>query len=166
MNPYILRLADTLYRHAYPVYLPLYSGWKAITDASERKLFRSLVREGMVIVDVGANIGIYSSFLAGLIGPSGRLHAFEPAPVNFERLRRNSAALPNIIVNQAAVGNASGTIDLMLSDEINVDHRVYDVGSNRSRLSVPLVRLDDYFAPDAPSRMMAGVARRIHVAAA
>ena len=40
----------------------------------------------MTVLDVGANIGIYTEFLAKLVGPSGRVVAFEPEQQNMERL--------------------------------------------------------------------------------
>ena len=41
----------------------------------------------MTVLDVGANIGIYTSFLAELVGPTGRVVAFEPEKRNVDRLR-------------------------------------------------------------------------------
>ncbi|HMF07285.1 MAG TPA: FkbM family methyltransferase [Methylocella sp.] len=40
----------------------------------------------MTVVDVGANIGLYTCFLVQEIGSTGRVHAFEPAQQNFSRL--------------------------------------------------------------------------------
>jgi FkbM family methyltransferase len=48
-----------------------------------------LVSPGDVVVDVGANIGVYSRFLARLVGASGHVYAFEPIPQTFEFLRHN-----------------------------------------------------------------------------
>lgn len=39
----------------------------------------------MIVVDIGANIGVYSRFLAGLVGVDGKVIAFEPSPDNFNR---------------------------------------------------------------------------------
>ena len=39
-----------------------------------------LVRPGMVVADIGANIGYFSLLIAELVGPTGRVHAFEPNP--------------------------------------------------------------------------------------
>ena len=61
-----MAIGDKLFRHAYPAYLPLYSAYKAISDRKERALMRALIRPGMTIVDVGANIGIHARFLSQL----------------------------------------------------------------------------------------------------
>lgn len=53
------------------------------------KLFESLVREGDVVVDVGANVGQYSLLAARLCGAAGKVLALEPNPAIFQALRRN-----------------------------------------------------------------------------
>jgi len=47
------------------------------------------VKPGMTVADVGANLGYFSVLMADLVGPQGRLHAFEPNPEVADRLRRN-----------------------------------------------------------------------------
>lgn len=53
------------------------------------KVFRGLVREGMKVMDIGANIGWYSLIAAELMGPKGRLTAFEANPEMADILYRN-----------------------------------------------------------------------------
>jgi FkbM family methyltransferase len=48
---------------------------------------------GSVVVDVGANIGVFSLWAAKLIGSSGRLIAIEPNPVSFAHLQRSLRSL-------------------------------------------------------------------------
>jgi FkbM family methyltransferase len=50
--------------------------------------FKKLLRPGMVVVDVGANIGYFTLLAASLVGPSGRVFAVEPWPANFVVLDR------------------------------------------------------------------------------
>ena len=52
-------------------------------------VFRSLVAPGMTVVEVGANVGYFTLLAAELVGPRGRVHAFEPDPELFELLRDN-----------------------------------------------------------------------------
>lgn len=146
MKAYVFCLANKLYEHCYPVYYPLYAAWKAVSDRRERRLFRSWVKPAMTVVDIGANIGIYTRFFSKLVGPLGRIHAFEPDPSNFKRLEENAGHLLNISLTHAAVGDCRGTIKLYISDEMNVDHRTFDSGDGRRSIDVPLVSLDDYFA--------------------
>ena len=41
---------------------------------------------GASVVDAGANIGTFTLFLSNLVGPTGRVHSFEPSPDNLWRL--------------------------------------------------------------------------------
>lgn len=143
----LLRLADWLYRHCYPVYYPLYSLWKAISEQRERRLMRNMISPAMIVVDIGANIGIYTRMFSALAGASGHVHAFEPAPANFQKLEATVNGLSNVSLRHAAVGAESGTIKLYVSNELNVDHRTFDSGDGRASIDVPLVKLDDYFSP-------------------
>lgn len=47
------------------------------------------VKPGMVVADIGANLGYFAVMMADLVGPQGVVHAFEPNPAMAERLRRN-----------------------------------------------------------------------------
>ncbi len=49
------------------------------------------VKPGQVTVDVGANHGYYTLLLADLVGPQGKVHAFEPNPRLAELLGLNIA---------------------------------------------------------------------------
>lgn len=145
MNKKLLRLGNRLFERCYFLYRPLYAGYKAISDRQERVLIRRLVRPGMIVVDVGANIGIYTRLFAQLVGAKGRVFAFEPAPANYSHLKDNVAKFANVAAVQSAVGDSSGQIGLFVSDSLNVDHHAYDSGEGRRRVNVPIVRLDDYF---------------------
>jgi FkbM family methyltransferase len=148
MNRILPVLGNQLYRRAYPLYKPLYGLYKALSDRSERALLRRVVRPGMIVVDVGANIGVYSRFLAGLVGVTGKVIAFEPAADNFTRLWDNVAALPQVEPVHGAVGSRTGDIVLFESDKLNVDHRAYPTTENRREVKVPCWALDDYISPD------------------
>ena len=140
---------NKIYQHAFPIYRPLYAAYKAYTDHAERRLLRQILVPGGVAVDAGANIGIYSQFLARCVGPAGAVYSFEPAPENFERLRVAARGFSNMCILQAAVGERSGKSELYLSDTLNVDHRTYlTANSARRVVQIEMVALDDYFKPD------------------
>jgi FkbM family methyltransferase len=145
----VREVGNKVYDHAFPIYDLCYRAFKAYADRAERHLLRNILPEGAVVVDAGANIGIYSQFLSRCVGPAGVVHSFEPSPENFRRLQSGTRNLANIRVSQAAVGEYSGRAKLYLSDQLNVDHRTYSTEAE-SRRSVPIdiVALDDYFKPD------------------
>ena len=50
------------------------------TDAAAPRHFTRWVRPGMTVYDVSANKGQMALLFANLVGPTGRVVAFEPAP--------------------------------------------------------------------------------------
>lgn len=60
-------------------------------EEDETRAISQLVRPGMTVLDIGANIGYYTLLMADLVGPLGRVHAFEPNPTMVVRLRCNIA---------------------------------------------------------------------------
>lgn len=51
-----------------------------------------LIKPGMTVVDIGANIGYFTLLAASLTGEKGVVYAFEPNPANFKLLQRNVIA--------------------------------------------------------------------------
>src|SRR6184192_1591404 len=140
--------ANKVYEHAFPIYRPLYAAYKTYADRAERELLRKILFQGAVVVDVGANIGIYSRFLSRCVGPTGLVHSFEPSPDNFRRLCAATRDLSNVRLTQAAVGERSGECKLYVSDKLNVDHRAYKAdGDSRRAIPTEMVTLNDYFKP-------------------
>jgi FkbM family methyltransferase len=48
-----------------------------------------LVQSSSLVLDIGANIGAHTLHLANLVGPDGRVFAFEPTDFAFRKLQRN-----------------------------------------------------------------------------
>ena len=142
------RIGNKGYKYAFPVYRVAYRSFKAYADRAERQLLQKILLRGAVVVDAGANIGIYSEFLSRCVGPNGVVHSFEPSPDNFIRLRCATRKLPNVYPRPSAVGERSGETMLYVSDKLNVDHRAYATqGNPRPVVQVGMVALDDYFKP-------------------
>lgn len=150
MKTELARLANGLYDHAPRLHRLLYSGYKRWSDRAERRLLRGLVGRGDTVLDVGANIGIYTEFLAQLVGPDGRVIAFEPESRNVARLRSGTRTLPQVTVVHAGVAPASGSLRLFVADDLNVDHRTYATPDpSRREIEVPAVALDEYLGDTA-----------------
>src|SRR4051794_6121732 len=65
-------------------------------------LYRRAVAPGSVVLDLGANIGAHTIPLAGLVGPQGRVHAFEASEWAFEKMSRNLAINPDLVARVSA----------------------------------------------------------------
>ena len=76
------------------------------------------LKPGDIAVDCGANVGVYTRFMAR---SGATVHAFEPDPVAFEQLRENTASLPNVVTHQAAVGLHDGEARLYRPKEFDRD---------------------------------------------
>jgi FkbM family methyltransferase len=142
------RVGNKAYDHAFPFYRLCYCAFKAYADRAERQLLKRILSGGDVVVDAGANIGVYSQFLSRCVGATGVVHSFEPSPENFKRLQSAARKLANVRLSQAAVGKCSGRCKLYLSDKLNVDHRAYTTDEDpRRAVSIDIIALDDYFKP-------------------
>jgi FkbM family methyltransferase len=91
------------------------------TGTAERPLQEALQREvkpGATFFDVGANVGFVTILAARLVGPSGRVVAFEPVPENVAAIRENVAlnAIDWVEVRETAVGRGAGTASFIVSD--------------------------------------------------
>jgi FkbM family methyltransferase len=142
---FFFKLANKLYIHFSPLYRPLYFSYKRISDRKVIAWLSEQIQPGMRVVDIGGNIGFYSVLLSRFVGERGEVHVFEPDPVNFKHLKSNTKGLKNVVANNSAVAERSGTIRLFHSDKLNVDHQTYDIGENRHSIEIACVRLDDYF---------------------
>ncbi len=73
-------------------------------------------QRGSVVVDVGANIGVFSLWAAKLIGVTGRLVAIEPNPVSYPHLQRSLHSL-SIRVDSLSVACGESETDAVLHFE-------------------------------------------------
>lgn len=55
-----------------------------------------LTEPSSLVLDIGANIGAHTLHLASLVGPKGRVMAFEPTDFAFRKLRRNLDLNPSL----------------------------------------------------------------------
>jgi FkbM family methyltransferase len=127
-------------------------------DVEERAIVAERVHGRFVFIDVGANVGAYSMFVAGKAGPGARILAIEPQPDIFERLvfniRQNHAG--SIKAVACAVADRSGELTLFLDPRNSGESSVKIIGSGAARaLRVPaktlleLIREEGYPHVDA-----------------
>ena len=85
-------------------------------EASLREIILGHVQPGMVVLDIGANIGYYSVLLSHKVGPQGRVIAFEPNPNMLAELRHNLAInnITNVRVEPIALSNRAGELTFYL----------------------------------------------------
>jgi FkbM family methyltransferase len=133
-----------LYKHFYFLYKPLYFLYKNISDREKINLIKKSIEPGMTVLDIGANIGFYTTLLSTLVGEKGHVIAFEPDALNFKHLRENTRKLANVTVRQLACAEKTRKLKLYLSDTFNVDHQTFDSGEGRKYVEIESVSIDDY----------------------
>jgi FkbM family methyltransferase len=113
---------------------------------------RSVVRPGMTVVDVGANVGQMTLEMAQLVGPAGRVVAIEPGPGNLEVLRRhvdgNGFGGRVTVIAAACCAHHRGKMELEMPaanpDEIGSGFQLRGIGiaANPLNLGRPHTRLE------------------------
>jgi len=84
--------------------------WLGSYEREKCRIFERTVTEGSTVFDVGAHAGFYSLLAASLVGPRGKVFAFEPSPRNLRYLRQHLQmnTSTNVQVIDAAVSNRTG----------------------------------------------------------
>lgn len=130
-------------------------GTSGFLDLPLTCLLVKVVKKGMNIVDVGANIGYYTLLGAQIVGKQGRVYAFEPDAFNFRLLdrsiRENSAL--NIETYPIAVSDVSGQVKLFRADPSQPGG--HSIGRDRGHgfEEVESTTLDDFWEKNGRPRI-------------
>lgn len=113
----------------------------------ETSFLERQLRPGQVVVDVGANIGLFSLVFARAVGPQGCVYAFEPDPLNYGILAKNIErnGYQNVVQVSKAASNLSGTALLYRSKQSNSRHRLHAFGGGADSVNIEVCRLDEFF---------------------
>ena len=123
-------------------------GRHVLTGAYEPEVetvFRSVLRPGMAVVDIGANIGFFSMLSASLVGPDGAVLAIEPNPANARLLEasRRLNGFAQVTPAQVAAGRAIG---LLMLNTTHSNGTTAEPGSDQDQLlaanTVPCIPVD------------------------
>lgn len=83
-------------------------------ENAEFTFLSATLKQGDVVIDIGANIGLYSLFAASKIGAQGKVISFEPFQKNYQALCKNVSlnATNNVELVNLAVAESESEIDL------------------------------------------------------
>lgn len=143
------RIGDVIFEFDLEHYrgtAPMYFGSYALVLVQAMKRF---LKPGDTFIDVGANIGYLSAIAAGIVGPRGEVHCFEPVPDYFARLRRLAQLNPaySISPNPCGLGEVAGQQTIYVTREAGQSTFVPSYKREPdivATLAVPVVRLDSY----------------------
>jgi len=115
-------------------------------EPNETNFLGRVLRESDVCLDVGANIGYYTTLMAR-IAAKGIIHAFEPDPLSYALLNVNVCInrLRNVVFNQVAVGKESCKSPFVVAS----DHAFSSLANTGRKaveqvINVSVTTLDEY----------------------
>ena len=115
-------------------------------EYEETIMIKQQIKKGNNVIDIGANIGYFTLLFAKLVGPDGKVFAFEPDPTNFSILKKNIEVnnYNNVILSQKAISDKTEPTKLFLCKFSNGMHRTYDSNLCDKSLDIESVTLDDF----------------------
>lgn len=133
--------------------------FRAAYEPIETYLFELLLRPGMVVIDAGANVGQYALIAASTVGDKGEVHAFEPVPTIFQRLRAHvlqNGVAAVVRTNMTALWHRAEAVSLHLGSDMLGNDGAYTIGlplETMDTVASSGVRLDDYVAETGLNRL-------------
>ncbi|MGH7214790.1 MAG: FkbM family methyltransferase, partial [Tepidisphaeraceae bacterium] len=122
----------------------LRQGW---FETSEQTLLWLYLREGDVVVDCGAHVGLFTVLAGRAAGTGGRVISIEPSPATAELLRQNVArnGLGNVQVVQSAAGASAGRAVLARQGDDGKSAYNHLGAAGAEGVEVDVVTLDELF---------------------
>lgn len=92
------------------------TAFKAVHETGQVPDYERILRQGYsrflapgdVVVDVGAHTGLHLVAFADLVGPTGKVHAFEPIPFLMKDLARRFGRRPEVELHDVALSDTAG----------------------------------------------------------
>lgn len=120
-------------------------------EPGSTRVSKKFLKPGMKVLDIGADVGYYSRLFSELVGPEGKVWAFEPYPDSYNLLKKNTQ-LPkyrNVIPIKKAIADSSGKVKFFAASR-PAKHSFYDVSKAKSdfslknNLTVESTTVDDF----------------------
>jgi FkbM family methyltransferase len=145
-NPIEMRHINDYYIYLNPndFWISPWIGLDGVYEVPETELLKKILRSGMIVVDIGANIGWYTLLSAKKVGDKGLVIAFEPEPTNFQLLTRSIEynKFTNVRALQECVSKEKGTRELWLASENSGAHSIINK-QGKQMIYVNSITLDE-----------------------
>jgi FkbM family methyltransferase len=133
--------------------------WTGFHEFNEMRFLNRFLKEDMTFVDVGANQGEFALFVSKRL-PKGRVLAFEPMSMFFDRLQDNVRInnLSNIRSFKLGLSDHNGEVPIYFNADNTSNHEglasLYPLDSkNESRELIHLATMDDVVARESIGRI-------------
>jgi FkbM family methyltransferase len=120
-------------------------------NLEEYRAFKTEVRPGDIVLDVGANLGAYSLLFGQWAGGAGHVYAFEPAPEarsGLERHVRLNQLDARVTIRSEAMSAAPGVVRFRASGSIGDNRIVTDANAVADDTRVPATSIDAFCAAE------------------
>jgi FkbM family methyltransferase len=127
-------------------------------EEPEYAFVQRFLKEGMVVLDIGANEGYYTVLASKRVGPGGRVIGFEPSPRERRRLRMNlwMNHCTNVRVEELALGSEEGQVNLHVVEGAETgcnSLRPPDIKGKTRTVQVVVATLDQFLCRNAIQRI-------------
>lgn len=123
----------------------------SIREPECTRIMKQYIKKGMIIVDLGANIGYYALLEAAIMKDKGKIYAIEPFPPNYNLLKKNIElnSYENIIESyNIAISNKSGKDKMYMLKEHNLCNMMQS--NSTDFIEVQTSKLDDFLVDKQP----------------
>lgn len=109
-------------------------------------LFHVMIKPGMTVMDVGSNFGWYTILMAHLVGPRGRVYAFDMDDKLIGILQKSLHLnkLENVMCTRAAVGNVRAQVPYYDDAGAGTANLSSELVQASSKELVPMILLDEF----------------------
>jgi FkbM family methyltransferase len=131
----------------FPPYVPLRNRLAHLVKGTEldiQHLCAQLLRPGMIVMDVGANVGLLTRQFCRQVGKSGRVYAFEPDPLTFRFLEFNTRSFGNKELTQCAVSDNDQPAVLHLNLISGAGNSLLNANQSTESVPVACISLDEF----------------------
>ena len=142
---------------------------RLIEPFREEPIISKFCKPGMIVFDVGANIGEWTLTMANGVGAQGRVYSFEPTPFLFDALNKTVVAnqFNQVIVFPYALSDKSKTMDFYIQYDENelLDSRLSRLdspadfkewitdGEKAKKIQVKTITLDEFAVKEKLERL-------------
>lgn len=147
-----------------------YTGHQRLIEPfREEPIISKFCKPGMIVFDVGANIGEWTLTMANGVGAQGRVYSFEPTPFLFDALNKTVVAnqFNQVIVSPYALSDKSKTMDFYIQYDENelLDARLSRLdspadfkewitdGKKAKKIQVETITLDEFAVKEKLERL-------------
>ena len=127
-----------------------------VYETYQTELFAESIQPGMTVIDIGANIGLYTVIAGNRSGPMGRVFAFEPEPHNMDYLKKNIEAntlSATVTAVADALSNHDGQSLLHLHRTNKGRHSLVDYQDTNDTITVRTTTLDAFLHTHSTERV-------------